>query len=153
MLKPGDVVEVRSAAEILETLDTDGALNGMPFMPEMTRFAGKRFTVDRRAEKICDTVSGEPPNSRRLRDSVLLEDLRCDGSGHDGCQAGCRIYWKEAWLRRVDSAEARDHGGRGRRRRWTSSSSWRVPARGRCVRTALRCTAARRPRRCGRASA
>jgi hypothetical protein len=43
-----------------------------------------------------------------MGDTVYLEDLRCDGSGHGGCQAGCRIYWKEAWLRRVerDSAEA-----------------------------------------------
>jgi len=35
--------------------------------------------------------------------TVYLEDLRCDGSGHDGCQAGCKLYWKEAWLRRVDN--------------------------------------------------
>jgi hypothetical protein len=103
MLKPGDVVEVRAPAEILATLDGDASCAGMPFMPEMLRFTGKRFTVSRRAEKICDTVSGEPPNSRRLHDTVLLEDLRCDGSGHGGCQAGCRIYWKEAWLRRVDA--------------------------------------------------
>ena len=41
-----------------------------------------------------------------MYDTVYLEDLRCDGSGHDGCQAGCRIYWKDAWLRRVD-----DHSG------------------------------------------
>ena len=41
--------------------------------------------------------------SRRLRATVYLEDLRCDGSGHGGCQAGCKLYWKEAWLRRVDN--------------------------------------------------
>ena len=29
--------------------------------------AGKRFTVSHRVEKICDTVSGGPPNSRRMR--------------------------------------------------------------------------------------
>jgi hypothetical protein len=34
---------------------------------------------------------------------VYLDDLRCDGSAHGGCQAGCRLYWKEAWLRRVDA--------------------------------------------------
>src|SRR5262249_12858034 len=39
--------------------------------------------------------------SRRLPNAVLLGDLRCDGSGHEGCQAGCRIFWKEAWLRKV----------------------------------------------------
>ena len=38
-----------------------------------------------------------------MRDTVFLEDLRCDGSAHGGCQAGCRIYWKESWLRRVES--------------------------------------------------
>jgi hypothetical protein len=115
-LKPGDVVEVRAPAEILATLDGDGALDAMPFMPEMLRFSGQRFTVSRRVEKICDTVKTEgPPNSRRMRDTVLLEDLRCDGSGHGGCQAGCRLYWKEAWLRRVDpSAEPTTPQGEGR---------------------------------------
>jgi hypothetical protein len=114
-LKPGDVVEVRAPAEILATLDDDGSVDAMPFMPEMLRYSGKRFTVSRRVEKICDTVKTEgPPKSRRMRDTVLLEDLRCDGSGHGGCQAGCRLYWKEAWLRRVDpSAEPESRTGDG----------------------------------------
>ena len=99
-LRPGDVVEVRPAAEILATLDADGAIENMPFMPEMARFAGRRFTVSRRVDKICDTIAAT--GSRRMTDTVYLEDLRCDGFGHGGCQAGCRIYWKEAWLRRVD---------------------------------------------------
>jgi hypothetical protein len=103
MLKPGDVVEVRSPEEVLATMDDSASLEGMPFMPEMIKYSGKRFTVSQRVEKICDTVKGSgPPKSRRMRDTVLLDDLRCDGSGHNGCQAGCRIYWKESWLRRVD---------------------------------------------------
>jgi hypothetical protein len=110
VLKPGDVVEVRAPAEILTTLDSDASVENMPFMPEMTRYSGKRFTVSRRVEKICDTVSGGPPQSRRMRDTVLLEDLRCDGSGHDGCQAGCRLYWKESWLRRVESDSDVENG-------------------------------------------
>ena len=70
----------------------------------MLKYAGKRFTVSHRVEKICDTVKTEGmPASRRMRDTVFLEDLRCDGSAHGGCQAGCRIYWKESWLRRVES--------------------------------------------------
>jgi hypothetical protein len=108
-LRPGDVVEVRSRAEILATLDEDGSLDSMPFMPEMARYAGRRYTVSRRVDKICDTIAGT--GSRRMHATVYLDDLRCDGSGHGGCQAGCRIYWREAWLRRVDvhagpSAEA-----------------------------------------------
>ena len=100
-LRPGDVVVVRSPAEILATLDASAAIDHMPFMPEMTRFAGQRFTVSRRVDKICDTIAYT--GSRRLTDTVYLEDLRCDGSAHGGCQAGCKLYWKEAWLRRVDA--------------------------------------------------
>lgn len=95
----GDLVEVKSPSEILATLDERGALADLPFMPEMAPSCGRRFTVDRRADKICDTI--HYTGSRRLRDAVLLEDLRCDGSGHDGCQAECRFFWKEQWLRRV----------------------------------------------------
>jgi hypothetical protein len=100
------MVEVRSPAEILATLDDRAATENMPFMPEMLQYAGRRFTVNRRVEKICDTVgkvTGEPSVSRRMRGTVYLEDLRCDGSAHGGCQAGCRLYWKEDWLRQVDS--------------------------------------------------
>jgi hypothetical protein len=68
-------------------------------MPEMAAYCGRRMMVDGRAEKICDTVHYS--GSRRLPNTVLLTDLRCGGSAHDGCQAECRLFWKEAWLRRV----------------------------------------------------
>jgi hypothetical protein len=104
-LRRGDVVEVRSAAEILATLDGDGTLEGMLFMPEMLQHIGKRYTVTRRVEKICNTIdtSGE----RRMRNTVYLADLRCDGSAHGGCQAECKVYWKEAWLRRIEASPIR----------------------------------------------
>ena len=102
-LRAGDTVMVRSAGEILATLDGDGTLDAMPFMPEMMRFLGRRFVVSKKAQKVCDTIAYT--GSRRLERTVLLEDLRCDGSAHDGCQAECRIYWKEAWLRRCEPAE------------------------------------------------
>ena len=98
-LRPGDRVMLRNPADILATLDADGTLGGVPFMPEMLRHYGRVFTVTRRVEKICDTIC--PVASRRMVDTVFLEDLRCDGSGHGGCQAACRIYWKDAWLART----------------------------------------------------
>ena len=33
---------------------------------------------------------------------MFLENMRCDGSAHGGCQKGCFIFWKEAWLKRED---------------------------------------------------
>jgi hypothetical protein len=98
-LRPGDVVEVKAPEEIFATLDGD-AIDDMPFMAEMLQHAGRRYTVSRRVDKICDTVSAT--GSRRLESTVYLDDLRCDGSAHGGCQASCRLYWKEPWLRRVD---------------------------------------------------
>ena len=45
--RAGEFVEVRSAAEILATLDEDGCVDGMPFMPEMLQFCGRRLRVRR----------------------------------------------------------------------------------------------------------
>src|SRR5205823_112746 len=101
-LHKGDLVEVRGPGEILRTLDAHGSLDGLPFMPEMAAYCGRRFRVDRRADKLCDTITNNL-QSRSLPDAVFLEDLRCDGSAHGACQAECRFYWKEAWLRRVNA--------------------------------------------------
>ena len=92
-------MRVRSLAEISATLDDRGALDGMPFMPEMVRYCGRAFSVSKRADKTCagDGVT------RRMQGAVHLEDLRCDGAAHAGCQASCLMYWKEAWLERVES--------------------------------------------------
>ena len=100
-LSAGNWVEIRSKEEILATLDADGRLDGMPFMPEMFAFCGKRFEVYKRAHKTCDTVF--PVRGRRVSDSIHLS-TRCDGSAHGGCQAGCLLFWKEAWLKPVPSA-------------------------------------------------
>jgi len=67
-------------------------------MPEMVQFCGRQFRVSKRADKTCDTI--EKYRGRRMYRTVHLEQLRCDGCGHDGCQAGCLTFWKEAWLKR-----------------------------------------------------
>ncbi|HVX14787.1 MAG TPA: hypothetical protein VHC22_26595 [Pirellulales bacterium] len=99
-LQPGEWVEVRSAAEIVATLGAEGRLDGLPFMPEMLPFCGRRFRVYRRAHKTCDTIDWS--GLRGMDRTVHLDMLRCDGSEHGGCQAGCLLFWKEAWLRRAD---------------------------------------------------
>ena len=45
-LRRGDLVEVKEPARILATLDERGALEDLPFMPEMAVFCGRRFVVD-----------------------------------------------------------------------------------------------------------
>ena len=101
-LTHGQLVEVRSAQEITATLDADGKLDGVPFMPEMAIHCGRAFRIFRRADITC--VEGH--GLRRMNSTVFLEDVRCDGSAHDGCQRSCLIFWKEAWLKPVEIADA-----------------------------------------------
>lgn len=110
----GEWVEVRSKEEILATLEKGAELEGLPFMPEMFQFCGQRFRVSKRAHKTCD-----PPNGlqgRRMLRAVHLEDVRCDGAAHAGCQAACLIFWKDAWLKSADGAggNARVNGNQPR---------------------------------------
>ena len=100
-LRAGDWVEVKSAEEILATLDERGCLDQLPFMPEMLGFCGQRYRVYKIAHKTCNTIDREGPAGRRMTDAVHLENLRCDGTAHGGCQAACLLFWKEAWLRPV----------------------------------------------------
>ncbi|MCK2214714.1 hypothetical protein MF672_013045 [Actinomadura sp. ATCC 31491] len=99
-LKVGDVVEVRGEAEIRATLDERGELDGLPFMPEMAAYCGKRLTVHKVAHKLCDTQTRT--GLRRMERAVHLAGARCDGSAHGGCQTACSMYWKEAWIKRAD---------------------------------------------------
>src|SRR6188768_1328491 len=96
----GDWVEVRSKEEILRTLDSKGRLDGLPFMPEMFEFCGKRFRVMKRAHKTCDTVN--QTGGRRMASAVHLEGVRCNGEAHGNCHALCLIFWKEAWVKSVN---------------------------------------------------
>lgn len=98
-LRAGDWVVVRNKDEILKTLNKNGELEDLPFMPEMFEFCGKQFQVIKRAHKTCD-----PPNgmgARRMFNAVHLNGLRCTGESHGGCQARCLIFWKESWLKKV----------------------------------------------------
>ena len=107
-LRAGDWVEVRSKEEILATLDENGRLEGLPFMPQMLQYGGQRFQIFKRAGKTCSEVLGPKGViyvSRRLHDTVHLEH-RCDGRTYGGCQAGCLMFWKEAWLKPVGATES-----------------------------------------------
>lgn len=99
-LLAGELIEVRSREEILSTLDQSGKLNAMPFMPEMLQYCGKRFRVFKRADKTCDNI--KEWSLRRAKNAVHLTGVRCDGSLHGNCDAGCLIFWNEAWLKKVD---------------------------------------------------
>lgn len=88
------LMQVKSPSEILATLDRDGKLDGLPFMPEMVKYCGSRLRVHRRAHRTCVVGDG----FRKMKDAVFLHDARCDGSRHDQCDRACLLFWKSAWL-------------------------------------------------------
>jgi hypothetical protein len=107
-LRAGDLVQVRTEREILKTLDANGTMDNMPFMPEMLQFCGKQFRVLNRM--VQSTIDGaflarhaeSYVREFRNNDVVILQGVRCSGAEHDDCQRGCAIFWKEAWLEKVN---------------------------------------------------
>ena len=102
-LRVGDRVRVKDRDAILATLDSEGRVEGLPFMPEMLVFTGQTFTVEAVTHRTCDGMGG---TTRRMAHAVHLEGVRCDGSGHGGCQARCLIFWKEEWLEKPRPEDA-----------------------------------------------
>jgi len=103
-LHPGELVQVKTADEILQTLDADGTSDHLPFMPEMVDLYGKTFRVVKRAVKTCAFGAASTMVGFNSDDVVILDTIRCSGADHDGCQKACRLFWREAWLRRIGVA-------------------------------------------------
>jgi len=117
-----DWVEVRSKQEILATLDKNGRLDGMPFMPQMFEYCGKRFRVHKSAHKACDPVY---TMAARGVDNAVHLNLRCNGQAYGGCQAGCRLFWRDAWLKPVGADAARGSAPRDEAGRTKTPASYR----------------------------
>ena len=131
-LRPGDVVRVRSAREILATLDDDGTVDGIPFMPEMLPYIDRRYSVSKRVEKICwfSAESSARPHRRPIqagysrpernadRHCVRQPDLlgrRVHVMGQPGCQS---VGHSWAGIRLVhDDGQPRAAGRQIRRQR------------------------------------
>jgi len=127
----GDTVRIRSLQEISATLDADGRLDGLPFMPEMAKYCGSTGIVFRYVDKIYDY--GGRKDMRRMKDAVSIAGLRCDGGAHDGCQARCYLLWKTAWIERIDAPAVRGGGdsiGRGSAAASNASARPTGPAQG-----------------------
>ena len=76
------------------------SLTGCYGCPRCFSFVGNAFKSTRERIKAADYTTPYPFSSRWIDNAVLL-NTRCDGSAHAGCQAGCMIFWKEAWLQPV----------------------------------------------------
>jgi hypothetical protein len=101
-LQLGEWVEIKSREEIERTLDNTGRCRGLGVMPEMWQLCGTRARVFKRVNNI---VAESPDGSevkavRKMKDTVLLEGLFCDGVRLH-CDRSCFFFWRECWLRRI----------------------------------------------------
>ncbi len=101
-LQPGEIVEVRSEQEIPATLDKDRKNKGLLWMAGMNRFCGNKFRVYKRLELILLESNGE---HRKMKNTVLLDGVLCDGKAFNGCDRSCFHYWREVWLKRVEEKD------------------------------------------------
>jgi len=104
-LRPGERVRVRALPEIRTTLDALKRCDGLGFMGLMAGFCGGTYTVRKRVDRFFDERTRR---MLRVRDVVILDDAFCqpprEASGdYAGCDRTCFLFWKEAWLERVDA--------------------------------------------------
>lgn len=107
MLKQKDLVRVKSLKQIINTLDVDGCLDGLPFMPEMVEYCGKTYRISFKVEKTCVDNPVMYMGEFKNNDVYFLEDLRCSGANHNGCNRACRIFWKESWLEPISNDDSK----------------------------------------------
>jgi hypothetical protein len=99
-LQPGDLVEVRSKAEIEATLDASQKNRGLWFDEEMLVHCGRRGRVLHRVERLIDEKSGRMLKVKK--DLIVVEGMvGCAGVHHSLCPRSFIAMWRESWLRRV----------------------------------------------------
>ena len=97
-LRQGELVEVKSVEEIMATLDKTRRNKGLLWMTGMRKFCGGRYRVFKRVETILLESNGK---LRKMKNTVLLQGVMCDGTDFCGCDRSCFHFWHEVWLRKV----------------------------------------------------
>ncbi len=99
-IQPGDVVRVRSEAEIRRTLDAERKTRGCTFQKEMFACCGKEYRVFKRVDRFYDEAKQKMCKCRNI---FLLEGSCCDGKTAylRPCGRNCFYFWQSAWLEKV----------------------------------------------------
>jgi hypothetical protein len=102
-LVAGELVRVKSYAEIRATLDSKGRNRGLSFDVEMIRYCGMQFRVLRRVERLINERTGRMTTVKG--DCVVLEGATCTATYHRFCPRSIFPYWREIWLERTGPGE------------------------------------------------
>jgi len=104
-LQPGELVRVKSYAEILATLDTNSCNRGLSFDAEQVPYCGGTYRVRSLLDKFIDEKTGKLVTMKKP--CIVLEGVWCQ-SRYSKCRICCprSIYswWHEIWLERVSES-------------------------------------------------
>jgi hypothetical protein len=101
-LQPGELVQIKSHDEILDTLDMNNKNRGLWFDAEQVPFCGKTAKVLCRVEKIINERTGRM--MKLPNDCLILDGVYCQAhysSDRLFCPRSIYSYWREIWLKRV----------------------------------------------------
>ena len=101
-LQPGELVRVKTFAEIRATCNVDNKNRGMGFDAEQVPYCGGTFRVRSRITNIINERTGKMMTMKNP--CIILEGVVCQGR-YSGCRMFCPreiySYWREIWLERV----------------------------------------------------
>jgi hypothetical protein len=108
-LAQGDLVQVKSYAEILETVDVANRNLGLRFDAEMVPYCSGIFRVRGRVERLLDEKTGRM--IKLSTDCIILDGVVCQArfsAKRLFCPRGIFPYWREIWLKRIDGGPQHD---------------------------------------------
>ena len=103
-LLPGELVRIKSHAEILATLNTDSRNRGLYFDKEAVPYCGGTYRVARRVTRLLDEKTGKLMQLKN--DCIVLDGVTCQARYSDRrmlCPRAIESYWREIWLERVEA--------------------------------------------------
>ena len=106
-LQRGELVEIRSKADIEATVNRDNRNRGLNIDEEMTIFCGGRYRVTTRVDRIINEQTGEMMEFRNP--CIVLDGVFCRGEYSAKrlmCPRRITAYWREIWLKRVEGGDA-----------------------------------------------
>jgi hypothetical protein len=105
-LQVGELVEVRSGPDIAATLNKSSRNKGLWFDRDMLKYAGRRFRVGARVERIIDDATGKMV--RMKAPCIILEGVDNSGEFLRFSAQHDYVFWREAWLKRPDAGSDSD---------------------------------------------
>lgn len=98
-LQPGELVRVKTKADIEATLDEHRLNRGMGFEEEMARYCGQTARVLNRVDRCIDEKTGRMLTMKSP--CIVLEGVVCAGAYKGNCPREFVPFWREIWLERV----------------------------------------------------